>query len=89
MSRFDVKIASSGRIIPIPADQSVAQALCAAGVEILTSCGEGICGTCVTGVLEGTPEHWDSYLTPEEQASNKLFTPCCSRSESPLLVLDL
>jgi vanillate O-demethylase ferredoxin subunit len=40
-------------------------------------------------VLEGTPEHWDSYLTPEEQAANNQFTPCCSRSESALLVLDL
>lgn len=89
MSAFEIKISSSGKIIPVAADQSVVQALAAAGIEIITSCGEGICGTCVTGVLEGTPEHWDSYLTPEEQAGNKQFTPCCSRSESALLVLDL
>ena len=89
MSSFDVKIASTGKIIPVAADKSVVQALAEAGVEIVTSCGEGICGTCLTGVLEGTPEHWDSYLTPEEQASNKQFMPCCSRSESSMLVLDL
>jgi vanillate O-demethylase ferredoxin subunit len=89
MSSFDIRIASSGKIIPVAADQSVVQALAGAGIEIITSCGEGVCGTCLTGVLEGTPEHWDSYLTPEEQASNKQFTPCCSRSESALLVLDL
>ncbi len=89
MSSFEVKLARSGRIIPVPADQSVVQALAAAGVEIITSCGEGVCGTCLTRVLEGTPEHWDSYLTPEEQAANNQFTPCCSRSETPLLVLDL
>jgi vanillate O-demethylase ferredoxin subunit len=89
MSSFEVKIASSGKIIPVPADRSVVQALAEAGIEIITSCGEGVCGTCLTRVLEGTPEHWDSYLTPEEQAANNQFTPCCSRSESALLVLDL
>jgi vanillate O-demethylase ferredoxin subunit len=89
MSSFEVKIASTGKIIPVAADKSVVQALAAAGIEIITSCGEGVCGTCLTRVLEGTPEHWDSYLTPEEQAANNQFTPCCSRSESALLVLDL
>jgi vanillate monooxygenase ferredoxin subunit len=89
MSRFEVQLARSGRIIAVPADQSVVQALAAAGVEIITSCGEGVCGTCLTRVLEGTPEHWDSYLTPAEQAANDQFTPCCSRSESAVLVLDL
>ena len=89
MSSFYVKIASTGQVIHIAADQSVVQALAAAGVEIITSCGEGVCGTCLTRVLEGTPEHWDSYLTPEEQAANDQFTPCCSRSETALLVLDL
>ncbi|MFZ3142309.1 hypothetical protein [Polaromonas sp.] len=32
---------------------------------------------------------WMVYLTPEEQAANDQFTPCCSRSKSPRLVLDL
>ena len=89
MSSFEVQIASSGKIIPVAADQSVVQALAGAGIELITSCGEGVCGTCLTRVLSGTPEHWDSYLTPEEQAANDQFTPCCSRSESALLVLDL
>jgi vanillate O-demethylase ferredoxin subunit len=58
-------------------------------VEILTSCEQGVCGTCLTRVLEGTPDHKDSYLTPEEQAANDQFLPCCSRAKSALLVLDL
>jgi vanillate O-demethylase ferredoxin subunit len=70
-------------------DQSVTQALAAAGVEILTSCEQGVCGTCLTRVLSGTPDNKDSYLTPEEQAANDQFLPCCSRAKSPLLVLDL
>nr|WP_298167382.1 PDR/VanB family oxidoreductase [uncultured Pseudomonas sp.] len=86
---FAVQIASSGQIIQIPADKSVAEALEACGVEIQLSCEQGICGTCLTGVLAGEPEHRDLYLTEDEQARNDQFTPCCSRAKSPLLVLDL
>ena len=86
---FEVRLASSGKIVLIPKDQSVTAALSKAGVEILTSCEQGVCGTCITRVLEGEPDHRDLYFTPEEQARNDQFTPCCSRSKSPLLVLDL
>lgn len=86
---FSVKIASSGRVISVAAAQSVTQALSAAGVEVMTSCEQGVCGTCVTRVLEGVPDHRDMYFTPQEQAANDQFTPCCSRAKTPLLVLDL
>ncbi|OGA94762.1 MAG: Vanillate O-demethylase oxidoreductase [Burkholderiales bacterium RIFCSPHIGHO2_12_FULL_61_11] len=86
---FEVKLASSGRIITVPKDQTVVQALAAAGVEVQTACEQGVCGTCLTRVLEGVPDHKDMYLTPEEQAANDQFTPCCSRSKTPMLVLDL
>ncbi|MNR47483.1 Phenoxybenzoate dioxygenase subunit beta [compost metagenome] len=53
------------------------------------SCEQGICGTCLTGVLAGEPVHRDLFLTEDEQALNNQFTPCCSRSRSAVLVLDL
>lgn len=86
---FEVKIASSGKTYPVAAGQSVVQALQAHGIEILTSCEQGVCGTCITRVLEGQPDHRDLYFTPEEHAKNDQFTPCCSRSRSRILVLDL
>ncbi|QPS78221.1 MULTISPECIES: PDR/VanB family oxidoreductase [Delftia] len=86
---FRVKLASSGRIILVPKEKTVVQALVAAGVEVPTSCEQGVCGTCLTRVLEGEPDHKDFYLTPAEQAANDQFMPCCSRSKSPMLVLDL
>ena len=86
---FAVQLASSGQIIQIPADQSVAEALEACGILIPLSCEQGICGTCLTRVLAGEPEHRDLFLTETEQAQNDQFTPCCSRAKSPLLVLDL
>ncbi|WP_326544287.1 PDR/VanB family oxidoreductase [Pseudorhodoferax sp.] len=86
---FAVRIASSGQNITVAKDQSVVQALLAHGIEILTSCEQGVCGTCVTRVLEGECEHRDLYFTDAEKAANDQFTPCCSRAKSAVLVLDL
>jgi vanillate O-demethylase ferredoxin subunit len=86
---FEVEIASTGQVIEIPAGQSVLHTLMFEGIDIPYACEEGVCGTCLTGVKSGVPEHRDLYLTPEEQASNKQFLPCCSRSVTPRLVLDL
>jgi vanillate monooxygenase ferredoxin subunit len=71
------------------ADLTVIAALAAEGVQVPTSCEQGVCGTCLTRVLEGEPDHRDLYLTPEEQAGNDQFLPCCSRAKSGRLVLDL
>ena len=86
---FTVKLASTGQEISIAADQTVLDALHGSGLNVPISCGQGICGTCLTRVVEGTPDHRDMYLTPEEQDANDQFTPCCSRAKSAILVLDL
>jgi len=86
---FDVRIASSGQVIRIAPEQSITTALEAHGIGVPTSCEQGVCGTCLTRVLDGTPDHRDLFLTDEEHAANDCITLCCSRSHSPLLVLDL
>jgi len=86
---FEVQLASSGRVVDVPAGQSVVQALAGAGVVIATSCQQGVCGTCLTRVLEGEPDHRDLYLTVAEQTANDQFLACCSRARSGRLVLDL
>ena len=86
---FEVVLAKSQQRVTVAADESIVQALEKIGVSVLVSCQEGICGTCVTPVLEGIPQHRDHYLHPEEKASHRLMTPCCSRAQSPTLVLDL
>ncbi len=86
---FEVEIKSTGKIIHISADQSVLEALEDEDIFLPVSCEEGICGTCVTGILAGEPAHRDVFLTDAEKAANDRFTPCCSRSKSTCLVLDL
>lgn len=86
---FEVQLASTGQCFQVPAARSVAQVLLEAGIDIPLSCEQGICGTCITRVLEGEPEHRDMFLTDAERARNDQFTPCCSRARSARLVLDL
>jgi len=86
---FELQLASSGRVIPVQAHQSALAALLASGLDIPMSCEQGVCGTCLTGVRAGTPDHRDQYLTDEERAANDRFLPCCSRALSPRLVLEL
>lgn len=86
---FNVKLASTGKTFCIPAGKSVYEVLSVNGIEIPVSCESGVCGTCLTRVLEGTPDHRDVFLTEQERAQNDQFTPCCSRAHSNLLVLDL
>ncbi|SEB22429.1 PDR/VanB family oxidoreductase [Variovorax sp. YR216] len=88
-SSFEVRIASTGLSCQVPAGKTVIEVLAAHGVEVPTSCEAGVCGTCLTRVLQGTPDHRDTFLTDAERAANDQFTPCCSRALSPLLVLDL
>lgn len=86
---FEVRIASSGKTCLVPAGKTVVQALGEHGIDIPMSCEQGVCGTCITRVLDGTPDHRDMYFSDEERARNDQFTPCCSRSLSKQLVLDL
>jgi vanillate O-demethylase ferredoxin subunit len=86
---FEVQLAGSGRVVVVPVGTSITQALSEAGVFVPTSCEQGICGTCLTRVVDGTPLHRDQYLSPEEQAANDVCLPCCARASSARLVLDL
>ena len=88
-STFTVRVASSGLSIPVESNQTIVQALATAGVFVPTSCEQGVCGTCLTRVLQGDPDHRDLYLTEEEKARNDMCLPCCSRAKSAVLVLDL
>ncbi|MDB5916595.1 MAG: vanB [Massilia sp.] len=86
---FEVQIASSGAVIAIPAGRSTTQVLAENGFFVPVSCEQGVCGTCITRVLDGEIDHRDAYFTDEEKARNDQFTPCCSRARSKRLVLDL
>lgn len=86
---FAVRIASTGKDYPVAAGQSIVAALAAHRIEVETSCRQGICGTCLTGVVSGEIDHRDSFLSEEERRYGDRILACVSRCRGPLLVLDL
>lgn len=86
---FEVIAHRSGKRIWVGPDQSITEALNAAGVPICVSCEAGICGTCLTAVLDGTPIHNDLFLSDAEKAKNDQMLPCISRASSSTLTLDV
>lgn len=86
---FEIELARTGVTRHVPADQSIVDVLDETGIAILTSCREGICGTCETKVLEGTPDHRDSILSEAERRDGETMMVCVGRSLTPRLVLDL
>lgn len=86
---FEVVAQRSGKTVVVEPKQTIAQALIDAGVDLLTSCEQGVCGTCATAVLEGEPDHRDQYFNAAEHTSGKVITPCVSRCKGNRLVLDI
>jgi ferredoxin-NADP reductase len=88
-SSFELVLERSGLTLQVPPDKSVLTVIREAGVSVLASCLEGVCGTCETEVIEGDVDHRDSVLNEEERASNEYMMVCVSRCRSPRLVLNL
>jgi vanillate O-demethylase ferredoxin subunit len=86
---FELVCEKSGVTVEVPADQSIVQVLEANGIDVPTSCTEGICGSCISKVIEGEVEHRDEVLTKADREKRHLFTPCCSRARGDRLVADL
>lgn len=86
---FEVVAASSGITVKVLENQTIVEALAGAGLKVNVSCKQGICGSCLTDVLEGEPDHRDHYLTDEEKAEGDQILLCCSRAKCPRLVIDL
>ena len=86
---FELVLQQSGKTVQVPADRSILDALAAAKIPADYSCSEGICGACITDVIEGEIDHRDSVLTDEERADGDIMCLCVSRAKGKRLVIDL
>ncbi|GAA2365674.1 PDR/VanB family oxidoreductase [Streptomyces cuspidosporus] len=86
---FEVECRASGVTLTVDADTSVLEAAERAGLPVTSSCRDGICGSCETRVLAGTPDHRDFLLSEAERAGGETMMLCVSRCASGRLVLDL
>lgn len=86
---FTIELVRSGLRLIVPPEKTIITVLQEAGIPVLYSCLNGMCGTCEITVLEGTPDHRDSILMEDERREGKTMMVCCSRAKTPTLVLDL
>ncbi|KAK1178753.1 PDR/VanB family oxidoreductase [Streptomyces sp. NBS 14/10] len=85
---FTVEL-DTGEVFEVPADKSILAVLEESGIDVFKSCEEGICGSCVSGVLDGTPDHRDNCLSAADKASGTQIALCVSRARSDKLVIEL
>jgi vanillate O-demethylase ferredoxin subunit len=86
---FVLRLHRSGRSFDIPADESALAVLLKNGIDVAHTCTFGTCGSCVTRVLSGIPEHRDTVLSEGLKASNEFIALCVSRAVTAELTVDL
>lgn len=88
---FEVELAQTGGTVTVQPNETIVDAVEAAGARILSSCRAGVCGTCETRIIAGEPEHRDAVLTEDDKAAGEVMLPCVSRAAAGCsrLVLDL
>lgn len=86
---FTIELVRRGVTLDVGADQKILEVLEANDIDAAFSCEQGVCGTCVTEVLRGTPEHRDCFLSPKQRGSGKVMCLCVSRAKDETITLDL
>ncbi len=86
---FRLRLKRSGVLLNVPAGESALSVLLRNGVEVAYTCRFGTCGSCVTPVLDGLPDHRDTVLSDELKQTNCFIALCVSRARTFELTLDL
>ena len=86
---FSIDLARSGRRITVAPQDSVLDVLARNGVNVVSSCQQGTCGTCEVPVLAGEVDHRDALLDDDERTAHDCMFVCVSRALNSHLVLDL
>ncbi|MGQ9367873.1 PDR/VanB family oxidoreductase [Azospirillum sp. ST 5-10] len=78
---FTVRIPRLGREILVPQNQTMLDALEAAGVDMIHNCRRGECGLCAVAILDadGDVDHRDVFFSDRQKAENTRLCTCVSR----------
>jgi ferredoxin-NADP reductase len=85
---FRVRLARSNISVEVGAEESLLEALEAAGLNPPCLCRGGACGECELPLLGGEAAHHDHFLSEAKRAENSAIMTCVSRAKTPELVLD-
>jgi glycine betaine catabolism B len=83
---FTVELRRSGRTLTCDAATSLLDAASRDGVDLPSSCGEGVCGTCKSTLLEGTVDmQHGGGIRPREIARQQILL-CCAKPLEDLVI---
>jgi vanillate O-demethylase ferredoxin subunit len=79
---FRVKLPQFGAEIEVAENQSMLDALNAAGYEVISDCRRGECGVCAVNILgvEGEVDHRDVFFSEHQRGENRKMCVCVSRA---------
>ncbi|NGN93946.1 oxidoreductase [Nocardioides sp. KC13] len=86
---FEVELSRTGQVVEVAENQTMLAAIQQVEPALDMSCEDGVCGSCVLRVLEGTPDHRDDVLQPDERTRTDVIYPCVSRVVGDRVVVDL
>jgi vanillate O-demethylase ferredoxin subunit len=87
---FWVRVPRHGVEIVVPENQTLLDALTAAGIEVMAECRRGECGLCALDVVEltGTLDHRDVFMSEDQKQAGTKMCACVSRAVGGGVVLD-
>lgn len=74
---FRIRLADTGEVVPVDADQTALAALREVRPDIAYSCQQGFCGACPVRLVSGEVDHRDRCLTDDGRVG--LMAVCVSR----------
>ena len=86
---FRLKLARSGQLIEVAAEQRPTDALLAAGVAVDVKCSDGLCGVCKCDLLSGEVEHRDFVLSDRQRETSLILCQSRAAEKDGLLEIDL
>ncbi len=89
-SPFTVEVLNRGISVPVRSDQTLLEALRAAGVDMISDCERGECGLCAVRVVthDSAIDHRDVFFSAHEKLENQRMCACVSRFTGGSGVID-
>jgi dimethylamine monooxygenase subunit B len=83
---FRVSIPRHGLDITVARNQSLLDALAAAGIDVIHDCRRGECGLCAMDIVavDGMVDHRDVFFSDEQHHENRQLCACVSRARGTL-----
>lgn len=87
---FTVRVPRLGREVVVRENESMLDALEAAGIEVISECRRGECGLCAVEIVgcDGDVDHRDVFFSERQHTENRRMCACVSRAANGGVTID-